>query len=133
MTRSGARLPQCSATSRGARDALRRPFSRFARALPEGTPHPRAGDLGAWRCTTGADGFEISAGPKDEEKRWIDPALRFPVKIVRGDGSAIELQRIESGPQPDSLFEVPAGYRRFDPERLIERIKQSDVWVEPRK
>jgi hypothetical protein len=28
------------------------------------------------------------------------------------------------------LFEVPSGLRKFDPEALIKRIKQSDVWVD---
>jgi hypothetical protein len=31
--------------------------------------------------------------------------------------------------QPASSFELPASYRKFNPEALIEQIKQSDVWV----
>jgi hypothetical protein len=27
------------------------------------------------------------------------------------------------------LFEIPPGLRKFDPQTLIQRIKQSDVWV----
>jgi len=29
--------------------------------------------------------------------------------------------------QPALLFEIPAGFRKFSPEALIKRIKQSDV------
>jgi hypothetical protein len=48
------------------------------------------------------------------------------------EGNAIiDLTNISEVPQPEGLFEVPAGYQKFDPQQLIERIKQSDVWVEP--
>jgi hypothetical protein len=32
---------------------------------------------------------------------------------------------------PVGSLEIPAGFRKVDPQALIERIKQSDVWVEP--
>jgi hypothetical protein len=38
---------------------------------------------------------------------------------------------IHEAPQPESLFVVPAGYRKFDPQQLVDRVRQSDVWVEP--
>jgi hypothetical protein len=31
------------------------------------------------------------------------------------------------------LFEIPNGARKFDPRALIERIKQSDVWLDTPK
>jgi hypothetical protein len=43
----------------------------------------------------------------------------------------MEIMNVEIAPQPASLFEVPADYMKFDPLRLIDRLKQSDVWVEP--
>jgi hypothetical protein len=64
-------------------------------------------------------------------RAWIDPRLKWPVKLIMGDGTTIELKDIHEQPQPENLFEVPAGYRKFDPKALLERIKQSDVWVEP--
>jgi hypothetical protein len=42
-----------------------------------------------------------------------------------------ELKNVQEGPQAAGLFEMPPNYAKFDPQRLIERIKQSDVWVEP--
>ena len=30
----------------------------------------------------------------------------------------------------NGLFEIPPGFRKFDPQTLIKRIKQSDVWVD---
>ena len=44
---------------------------------------------------------------------WLDPKLRFPVKWQGKDGSG-EMRNIQEGPQPASLFEVPAGYTKMD-------------------
>jgi hypothetical protein len=63
-------------------------------------------------------------------KRSIDPSLKFPLKIQRQDGTAALVENILEEPQPAPLFEIPAGFRKFSPEALIKRIKQSDVWVE---
>ena len=41
----------------------------------------------------------------------------------------ITAEHIRDEPQPAQTFEIPAGMRKFDPEALIQRIKQSDVWV----
>jgi hypothetical protein len=62
----------------------------------------------------------------------IDPQLGFAVSIAREDGVKIDLTNIQQGPPPVDLFEIPANFRTFDPHQLIDRIKQSDVWVEPR-
>jgi hypothetical protein len=62
---------------------------------------------------------------------WINPQLRFPVRLQSEDGAVVDLVNIREALQPESLFVVPAGYRKFDPQRLIDRLKQSDVWVEP--
>lgn len=46
---------------------------------------------------------------------WIDVRLRFPVKWQDNkDNSGGELRNIQEGPQPASLFEVPAGYTKLD-------------------
>jgi hypothetical protein len=46
------------------------------------------------------------------------------------DGTSITAEDIHEEPQPAHLFEIPSGLRKFDPEALIKRIKQSDVWVD---
>lgn len=43
---------------------------------------------------------------------WIDPSLRFPVKW-QDKNDAGELRDINVGSQPASLFEIPAGYQKF--------------------
>jgi hypothetical protein len=62
---------------------------------------------------------------------WISPQLGFPVRLQTEDGAVVDLVNIHEALQLESLFVVPADYRKFDPQRLIDRIKQSDVWVEP--
>jgi hypothetical protein len=64
---------------------------------------------------------------------WIDPELKFLLRFRGQDGSGIDIKTIELGPQDKSLFEISAEYDKFDPKELIERVKQSDVWVEPPK
>jgi hypothetical protein len=61
---------------------------------------------------------------------WIDQALRFPIRIRAAVGVMVEITDIVEAPQPPEAFEIPAGSSKFDPEGLINRIKQSDVWVE---
>jgi hypothetical protein len=61
---------------------------------------------------------------------WIDPQVRFVSRIRNADGSGIDLRALHAAPQSETLFAIPANYAKFDPRRLIERLKQSDVWVE---
>lgn len=97
-------------------------------------------DGGQWRCervekdrVEEGDTLEyLAISPQGRRSRgWIDPRLRFVIRLQAEDGSAIDLENIRPGPQPPSLFEIPADYRKFDPQHLIEQIKKSDVWVEP--
>jgi hypothetical protein len=64
---------------------------------------------------------------------WIDPELQFPLQIRMADGAVVSTKNVRTEAQPARLFDIPAGFRKFDPQDLIERIKQSDVWVEEPK
>jgi hypothetical protein len=44
---------------------------------------------------------------------WLDSRLRFPVKWEDKNGGG-ELENIQEGPQPASLFEIPAGFTKMD-------------------
>jgi hypothetical protein len=61
---------------------------------------------------------------------WIDPEIRFPIKIRAEVDAMVEITNIEQGPQSPAAFQVPPGFGKFDPQGLIDRIKQSDVWVD---
>jgi hypothetical protein len=93
-----------------------------------------------WRCERiGAtsigerDTLEyVAVSPQDRKSRsWIDVELKFPIRFQSEDGTAITLENIRQGEQPATLFEISTDYRKFDPLGLIERIKRSDVWVDP--
>ncbi len=51
---------------------------------------------------------------------WLDSKLRFPVKWDGKNGGG-ELQNIKEGPQPASLFEIPAGYKKFDMGNMMQQ------------
>jgi hypothetical protein len=73
-----------------------------------------------WRCAT------------TQDAAVIDSALQFPVKWRTPDGGTVQLENIRREVQPAELFAVPAGYRKLDPQSLVERIKHSDVWAPAR-
>jgi hypothetical protein len=92
-----------------------------------------------WRCDrvgndtiSGRNTVRFQAATLDGRRRtgWIDPLLRFPLKIVAEDGTTFELRNIVEEAQPASRFEIPPGFIKFDPRQLIERLKKSDVWVD---
>jgi len=93
---------------------------------------------GNWRCERVGEetiagnstiAYRVFLAPNQELFGWIDPARKFPLRIKTEDGAVIAAQNIRDEPQPAQMFEIPSGFRKFDPEALIQRIKQSDVWV----
>jgi hypothetical protein len=100
------------------------------------------GGAGAWHCERVGndmhDGraeimYRVTSPAGRVSSIWVDARFRFLARLRDEDGTGFELGTIKEGPQSDGLFELPAGYGKFDPRELIERIKQSDVWVEPPK
>jgi hypothetical protein len=94
-------------------------------------------EQGDWRCQRAgeeeidgrhADVFHAVSG-SGQLFGWIDRSRKFPLRIRTEDGTVIALEHIKDEPQSASLFDPPANFRKFSPEALIERIKQSDVWV----
>jgi hypothetical protein len=97
---------------------------------------------GSWHCQRlGSDPIDGRVAIKfraisplgHQDYGWVDPQLKFTVKFQFADGTALKLDNVREGPQPAGLFALPANYRKFDPRQLIERIKHSDVWVDPPK
>ncbi len=99
-------------------------------------------DHGDWRCERAGEEtiggrrvitFDAASTTGRELVGWIDAALKFPLRIKTQDGAVITVEDIRDEPQPAQLFEVASGFRKFDPQALIKRIKQSDVWVAGQK
>jgi hypothetical protein len=93
---------------------------------------------GNWRCErvgeetidgTSTIAYHAISSPNQELFGWIDPGRKFPLRIKMEDGAVIAARNIRDEPQSAQMFEIPSGFRKFDPEALIQRIKQSDVWV----
>lgn len=54
-----------------------------------------------------------SDGQTEKMYQWMATDIKFPVKTSSIDGSWVtEYKNIKMGGQPDSLFEVPAGYTK---------------------
>ena len=95
-------------------------------------------DQADWRCERvgeeaidghSAIAYRAVSAPGRELFGWIDPVRKFPLRIKTEDGAVITAQNVRDEPQPTQLFEIPPGLRKFDPQALIQQIKQSDVWV----
>jgi hypothetical protein len=93
---------------------------------------------GEWHCTVeGRETVEARsvvkfniASPEGRGIRWVDPTLKFPLKIETADGAQLAVRNIEEGPQAAEKFDIPADYKKYDPRRLIEYLKHTDIWVE---
>jgi hypothetical protein len=94
---------------------------------------------GTWHCdlltreiVAGGETMKYLVTSRQQQRsyRWIDRRRQFPVRIAAEDGKGVALENLVDAPQAPSLFTIPADYQQFDPLQLIERIKQSDVWVE---
>jgi hypothetical protein len=95
-------------------------------------------DQADWRCERvgeeaidghSAIAYRAVSAPGRQLFGWIDPVRKFPLRIKTEDGAVITAQNVRDEPQPTQLFEIPPGLRKFDPQALIQQIKQSDVWV----
>ncbi|HEY2464795.1 MAG TPA: hypothetical protein VGI32_12115 [Steroidobacteraceae bacterium] len=77
--------------------------------------------------------YRVSMPDRQPSYGWVDSTLGFPVKWRAPDGKMFVVENILLQAQPASLFSIPPGYRKLDPQALLERIKHSDVWVDSAK
>jgi hypothetical protein len=65
-----------------------------------------------------ADKYEITytnKGKTDKIYQWMATDINFPIKTAAVDGSFTqEYKNIKMGGQPDSLFELPSGYKKIN-------------------
>ena len=72
----------------------------------EGNEQVNGRDTTKYRVTFQAE------GKREEVFQWIDESAHIPVKTAAIDGSwSSEFKNIHTGPQDQSSFEIPAGYR----------------------
>jgi hypothetical protein len=96
-------------------------------------------DRGGWHCEREGEAvidgrntmvYRAMVGSEQQFVASIDPTLGFPLRIELGDGTAFAVEAVTQQPLKSELTQIPAGFRKFDPQALIKRIKQSDVWVD---
>jgi hypothetical protein len=96
-------------------------------------------DQGDWRCERVGEqaigarstvAYRAISARGRELTGWVDVVYKFPLRIETDDGAVISVENVRDESQPAQPFEIPAGFRKFDPQKLIEQIKQSDVWVD---
>jgi hypothetical protein len=58
--------------------------------------------------------YEGVSNKGEKSHIWVDSKLRCVIKMDSGTGRGLELTNIQEGSQPASLFEIPAGYTKFD-------------------
>lgn len=75
-----------------------------------------------WRCT-GQTMVPEGQGPSDATV-WYDPELEFGIKSVDDDGSVFEIRDVQIGAQDASMFEIPAGYKKFDMNAMMQQMMQ---------
>jgi hypothetical protein len=98
-----------------------------------------AADQSEWQCERtgeekisgrGTTVYRATSSARQYMRAWVDPELKFPLRIEMDDGTTIAAVNIREEPQSVGLFEIPAGFRKFDPQALINLVKKSDAWVD---
>ena len=75
-----------------------------------------------WRCT---DQSKIPEGETAVDSTvWYDPELEFVVKSVDDNGEVFEVRDVQIGAQDTSMFEIPAGYKKFDMNAMMQQMMQ---------
>jgi hypothetical protein len=69
------------------------------------------------------DKWEFTSAPDAENNRtaWIDQKTHIPIKTVSADGRVVEFTKLKEGPQDPKVFEIPAGYQKFDMGAMMQR------------
>ena len=90
---------------------------------PSDPTNPCGGGSGNTDCVKGpnesingydAVRWDYTSAEGARTRAWISTKLRFAVKSQDDNGSSMELSNIAEGPQPASLFGIPAGYKKMD-------------------
>jgi hypothetical protein len=75
-----------------------------------------------WRCT-GQTMVPEGETPADATV-WYDPKLKFGIRSVEDNGNIFEIRDFQVGAQNASMFEVPAGYKKFDMNAMMQQMQQ---------
>lgn len=103
------------------------PFQGLQYSLTLGEIKPEGTEMVAgYEC----DKSGVFDGERRAMTQWHSPKLNFPLKIVMHGKTekVVELQNIQPGEVPDSLFRVPADFARF--ELPGQQPVEPPIWVD---
>jgi len=95
----------------------------FPAAGPTDPTNPCSGSSGNTDCVKGPNEtingyptvrWDYTSQDGVRTRAWVSPTLRFAIKTTDDNGGALEFSDIAEGPQPASLFTIPAGYTKMD-------------------
>ncbi len=67
----------------------------------------------------------VDQSGKQSVYQWVETSSNFPLKVQAVDGSwSVEYQNLNRASQPGTLFEIPAGYQKFEMPSMAELMKQ---------
>lgn len=101
-------------------------YAEFAKPMPDVRTYdpnnPCAADTGSTCRKLGTetvngrlcDKWEFTGGAGGRRTVWVDKGNHLPIRTVSSDGNTFDMTNIKEGPQPSSLFQVPAGYQKMD-------------------
>jgi hypothetical protein len=75
-----------------------------------------------WRCT-GQTMVPEGEQPSDATV-WYDPELEFGVKSAEDNGNIFEIRDIQTGAQNASMFNIPADYKKFEMNAMMQQMMQ---------
>lgn len=75
-----------------------------------------------WRCTGQTMVSEGQAAT--DATIWYDPELKFQIKTIEDNGNVFEVRDIQIGAQDASMFKIPAGYKKFDMNAMMQQMQQ---------
>ena len=75
-----------------------------------------------WRCT--GEKMVPEGETAADTTIWYDPELEFAIKSVDDNGEVFEVRDIKVGAQDASMFEIPAGYKKFDMNAMMQQMMQ---------
>ena len=93
-------------------DATIQDIRKFKDGAPPNAKKVGSETVAGYRC----DVYQLQEDKDGKGKVWVSPKLKFPLKTMAQTPTGqneMRLSNIKEGGVSDSLFKVPAGYRKF--------------------
>lgn len=99
-----------------------RPCVGYRSAEPAGSDTVGGRPVEKWRCT-GELAPPRGRAPSNATT-WYDRELAFELRVARDGGDVFEVRNVSVGGQDESLFRIPAGFRKLDMQALMKQMME---------